>query len=898
MDDYCRLCMAEEDLKKMDSEVLHCIKTELFIEIEDNIFSRDICDQCFKFISKCISFREEINHFKEKVNRVQNLLLKIVKRNVTDDNVSNQSTNISQPQTTVKRKDVKNADVSTRTQSVAHRIIEEPVEEKSCLAPAQTEIENLTDTNVEKELISKIIKSININEVEQVASQIRFNGENFCNICKRKMADRPKFMKHVESNSHKFKSYIVSKCGDENIFEKYLIGYKCQSCVETFTSKTIMAQHSKNEHKVALNKNKIKPNTLILKTKNNEHEPECNVQIKQEPDAENPMKRKPCKFCNKTFGFVESLSRHMKKHHGTYLCPDCGFTSISNRNFCVHLREEKQLTRFQKLCSICFKVCDSRVDLSQHRKQFHVGKQILLKKHKRDMHRTQNVEPKKVLKCRKCNRGFMSVLVLEKHQCKALKYPCLKNCGRRFETYSQMERHSVKCNAGKTIYSCKNCKKNLKTLQSLKSHVIRCSAISSTPSASTENEQTVKIAESCSPSPIQHDKMPTLTNMNAFLCTKCNQAILIDDLKDHVGTCSQVKPIEEKNTELESHLIKQKTTVKQKSSIRKQRKLNRKDEKIKLKFVAEEKFSTPNRSMACKFCRLVFQNNKFLNQHELIAHHTLADKVAENLTKNLGQNIAPSASSDQTALTEEESKKSNDQQSIENRFRRSELLQMDNEKAADSSNRKISWKNNSVTLPQQSSLENSSSWIPTTPPSRETSKINEQRITPASCSRTTASLKSSTEKGQNLTYGPETSLKSITPQRIEISSRNELSTRDTPASYEKRRFSQTSIPRSSTRWDVVHRTSNRNYYEPRQKPYVEQDRNRQRTQFSRESGHSKRNYDQRNITLSTKSSNSTGPSQVCKICRNPKFHLFCIPCMRCYTDNESQYLNHMKMKHA
>lgn len=55
------------------------VKRQLFLQINDGLLSRDICQSCKGFVSQVIEF-------KEKVSKVQKLLKKILRRKVVSSN--------------------------------------------------------------------------------------------------------------------------------------------------------------------------------------------------------------------------------------------------------------------------------------------------------------------------------------------------------------------------------------------------------------------------------------------------------------------------------------------------------------------------------------------------------------------------------------------------------------------------------------------------------------------------------------------------------------------------------------------------------------------------------------------------------------------------------------------
>lgn len=536
--------------------------------------------------------------------------------------------------------------------------------------------------------------------MEKAAEKMMWNpNNNFCTVCKSKISDSEKFRKHIQSSGHLFKTYVVKKSGNADIFSNFMIGYTCPSpsCRKIFTSKVILSYHGRTEHNIRLNKNNLKPDTIIPKNakKNEDEENQMSeIMIKDEPDK---AKAHPCTLCNKTFGFVESLQNHYKRHHkGVFFCIHCEFTTINKTTFSSHLRVHYNLTRFQKLCSTCFKVCDSNVDLLNHRKTYHETKVLpvcticnstfmnptLLKKHKRDVHRTnaEEVQEKKLLRCRKCNRGFLSLLVLEKHQCTAVKYPCVKKCGRRFESFSLMSRHALKCNSGITIYSCKRCSKPLKTLNSLKVHLEKCVLKTSTPtSESTETKIEKKLDEKLrgSGSPLkQHprteidavlkknriDSLENLTDkrmktsaseeiahQNPYKCIRCSNAFSsTTDFDQHVKSCTTAltKTLRRLPPKKRTTTTKMKIVAKKPKKSKMKLKVKKASKSTKKKVIKVKKKSTPvvnvstdnsrkeRPTMACEKCGLVFKDVRFLQQHLLTAHSPLEDKISKTTTES------------------------------------------------------------------------------------------------------------------------------------------------------------------------------------------------------------------------------------------------------------------------
>lgn len=443
-------------------------------------------------------------------------------------------------------------------------------------------------------MIRKVIKSIDFNQISTLnAAKLTWHPNGtFCEVCCVRLKDHYTFLKHVKSTSHAFKSHIIKKYGKSDIFRRYYCAYTCSYCSMVFTNKKTVALHSREVHSVTISRSGLKPDTLVLRknitsqasnskrykifTKNQKppvtdemssgerllKEVDTNIKTESRDDVivksegnddtvisdVNP-KRYPCKFCVRSFCFMESLSRHLRKHHpDKHLCVKCGFFSVNSRLYSKHLRSHYNLTRNQRVCSDCFKICNDYAELFAHRKLVHGAIKssflcsecretfvtvVELKEHKRQVHWAPREDVSKTnLRCKKCNRQFASALVLKFHQCTAKKFACLKKCGKRFEFYTQMERHMIKCTKGRTIYTCPNpqCKKTLSCLQTFKNHLTKCS------SASNE-ERKPALA-------------PTPAPTTAVDCNLCNISFQTEDaFEKHYEECHKKLPVNAKPEE-------------------------------------------------------------------------------------------------------------------------------------------------------------------------------------------------------------------------------------------------------------------------------------------------------------------------------------------------------------
>lgn len=132
-----------------------------------------------------------------------------------------------------------------------------------------------------------------------------------------------------------------------------------------FTRRSEIASHSLLQHKILKKKKTLIPDTIIPK-KGYLSEVKSEVIVDEPPT----YKKHQCKICQKLFGFRQTLHNHIKKKHdGVFICADCDFTSINKKCFTKHLRKKHfKLTNSQRICSICFKICNSYADLHKHRR--------------------------------------------------------------------------------------------------------------------------------------------------------------------------------------------------------------------------------------------------------------------------------------------------------------------------------------------------------------------------------------------------------------------------------------------------------------------------------------------------------------------------------------------------
>lgn len=137
--------------------------------------------------------------------------------------------------------------------------------------------------------------------------------------------------------------------------------------------------------------------------------PQKNAIIKIEDDSDEKIDSNQfqCKFCSAIFGYVEGLSKHLKKHHDSHLCIQCGFISLNARSYAKHLRTHYNLTCAHRICLSCFKICNDPAEFYAHRKLVHdAGRSLFVcsdcslefvaveefEEHKRQVHKTTDSE--------------------------------------------------------------------------------------------------------------------------------------------------------------------------------------------------------------------------------------------------------------------------------------------------------------------------------------------------------------------------------------------------------------------------------------------------------------------------------------------------------------------------
>lgn len=352
----------------------------------------------------------------------------------------------------------------------------------------------------------------------------------------------------------------------------------------------------------------------------------------------------PCPLCEATFKFSESLENHLRKRHNAFKCTICpSFVTKKKENMARHLRAHKKLSSEQRMCSVCFAVCNSRSELYAHRKEFHTilskscelpellpGKSTVRSPVELEDNQ-RSVSAKDVRKevtkvpvvatypCERCSLNFEDKSMLWKHPCKEQIFRNVK------KGHSKRLNPKKKRSLKNTNHVCISCYRQFSSLQELKKHAPTC-----LPKA----KQRVKQMSS----KINNATLKSSGKINDLQCGKCSVKFEDDDLlSEHFQLCSGVK--------MKTTFPSNDRTVSNKLRVEVDALCQRdEDEQINRVSRNVEKSSKNEQSVktlqqvACDQCGLIYNNAFFLQKHVQEVHppsrNPRAYKEANQQTRN------------------------------------------------------------------------------------------------------------------------------------------------------------------------------------------------------------------------------------------------------------------------
>ncbi|XP_077535832.1 uncharacterized protein LOC144148118 isoform X2 [Haemaphysalis longicornis] len=160
----------------------------------------------------------------------------------------------------------------------------------------------------------------------------------------------------------------------------------------------------------------------------------------------------PCSVCNKTFHTDRLLRRHMAKHTGQHMCPDCGRSYTTREILSNHAcpRRPREEERFS--CGVCGKAFTRHGYLLKHL-PVHTGQHTCpvcgkwlrspdsLANHLRMCTRVQEIQLHGRAACSLCHQEFTNAAEFRRHQYEHTHVHQCETCGGRFRNLAHLGSH-------------------------------------------------------------------------------------------------------------------------------------------------------------------------------------------------------------------------------------------------------------------------------------------------------------------------------------------------------------------------------------------------------------------------------------------------------------------------
>eukprot|EP00092_Neocalanus_flemingeri_P035690 GFUD01038857.1.p1 GENE.GFUD01038857.1~~GFUD01038857.1.p1 ORF type:complete len:499 (-),score=74.87 GFUD01038857.1:57-1553(-) len=245
--------------------------------------------------------------------------------------------------------------------------------------------------------------------------------------------------------------------------------FKCDKCVNTFSSKALLTKHSHQVHWEAYGYSSL-PNNIVVCTGN---KGTClEVFLNQELLADHrrivhvenarlktKSQKYQCEECGKKISSPECLRLHVDAiHRGIkHPCPHCPYSTGWPKNLDEHIMfyhthvNDESILKYQ--CSICGKKFKRQNSLAEH----------------------ELTHNPKTFKCFHCNRGFSHDRYLERHILSVhgdKKFPC-EICGKKFTTQEYVKTHynSVHLEHSERRHKCDICGQGFNKKMAFRSHM-------------------------------------------------------------------------------------------------------------------------------------------------------------------------------------------------------------------------------------------------------------------------------------------------------------------------------------------------------------------------------------------------------------------------------------------
>ena len=253
------------------------------------------------------------------------------------------------------------------------------------------------------------------------------------------------------------------------------IKFECEFCDKIFTDKKAWTRHRVYERRKSNMPKKPKKEKVILKQEMNKYPcSKCDKRFKSEkalrihkvkshePEPKTPVNEKisKCDICNKTFKGRNAMQYHKTKYHDDQVtCDICG--KITNKHD-IHMHRKRAHHLYDIPPEKLLRKCD-KCDLD-----FKIGEEM-------DQHLKKCHNCDKTIKCKDCDKTWVSHLSLELHMAEIHKKVmfCCDLCGYVTNEATILKKHKKIVHEGKRDHVCHICGTSLEQSWKLKQHLFK-----------------------------------------------------------------------------------------------------------------------------------------------------------------------------------------------------------------------------------------------------------------------------------------------------------------------------------------------------------------------------------------------------------------------------------------